>query len=76
MPSARTEVAVAQVCGKIMWSAGSEASASWRSTIPRSSASAAASQFRALRDAGAVGLNGKLYIIGGYVNGLYHWRLR
>src|SRR6266566_1567001 len=70
MPSARTEVAVAEVDGKIYVVGGFGGERELEIYDPAVDRwSRGAPIPRALHHAGAVGLNGKLYLIGGYVDG-------
>jgi N-acetylneuraminic acid mutarotase len=72
MPSERTEVAVAEVGGKIYVLGG------FREELELEIYDPAADRWgrgaaipRAVHHAAAVGLNGKIYLIGGYVDGWY-----
>ena len=70
MPSARTEVAVAEVSGKIYVVGGFGGERELEIYDPQSDRwSRGAPVARALHHAAAVGLGGKLYVIGGYVDG-------
>src|SRR4029434_2347614 len=66
MPSARTEIAVAEVGGKIYLVGGFRGERELEIYDPATDRwSRGASLPRALHHAGAIGLNGKLYVIGG-----------
>ena len=70
MPSARTEVAVAEVGGKIYVVGGFRGERELEVYDPAADRwSRGASIPRALHHAAAVGLNGKLFVIGGFVEG-------
>jgi hypothetical protein len=70
MPSARTEIAVAEVGGKIYVVGGFRGERELEIYDPAADRwSRGASLPRALHHAGAVRLNGKLYVIGGFVEG-------
>jgi hypothetical protein len=70
MSSARTEVAVGEVGGKIYVVGGFRGERDLEIYDPATDRwSRGASLPRALHHAGAVGLNGKLYVIGGFVEG-------
>ena len=70
MPSARTEIAVAEVGGKIYVVGGFRGERELEIYDPAADRwSRGAAIPRALHHAGAVGLNGKLYVIGGFVEG-------
>jgi N-acetylneuraminic acid mutarotase len=70
MPSSRTEVAVAEVNGKIYVVGGFGEERELEIYDPSADRwSRGAAIPRALHHAGAVGLGGKLYIVGGFVDG-------
>jgi hypothetical protein len=70
MPSSRTEIAVAEVGGKIYVVGGFRGERELEIYDPATDQwSRSAVIPRALHHAGAVGLNGKLYVIGGFVEG-------
>jgi Kelch motif len=70
MPSSRTEIAVAEVSGKIYVVGGFRGERELEIYDPAADLwSRGAAIPRPLHHAGAVGLNGKLYIIGGFVEG-------
>src|ERR1700751_1365621 len=70
MPSARTEVAVAEVGGKIYVVGGFRGERELEGFDPAAERrSRGASIPRALHHAWEVGLNGKLFVIGGFVEG-------
>jgi len=70
MPSARTEIAVAEVGGKIYVVGGFRGERELEVYDPSAGRwSRGTSIPRALHHAAAVGLNGKLYVIGGFVEG-------
>jgi N-acetylneuraminic acid mutarotase len=70
MPSERTEVAVAEVGGKIYVLGGFRGELELEIYSPAADRwSRGAAVPRAVHHAAAVGLNGKIYLIGGYVDG-------
>src|SRR5438034_1285967 len=70
MPSARTEIAVAEASAKIYVVGGFRGERELEIYDPSADRwSRGASIPRALHHAAAVGLNGKLYVIGGFVEG-------